>query len=97
VIKCHKNLLKQGVGQFALRSIILLILLEVGGVDHRTPTYKKGEKTDRSDYRDISLVSTTYKIVTNNLQSRLTPYTEEITGDHQCAFRRNRSTPDHTY
>jgi hypothetical protein len=27
--------------------------------------------------------------------SRLTPYTEEITEDPQCGFRRNRSTSDH--
>jgi hypothetical protein len=27
------------------------------------------------------------KILTNILLSRLTPYAEEITGDHQCAFR----------
>jgi hypothetical protein len=25
---------------------------------------------------------------------RLTPYAEEIIGDHQCGFRRNRSTTD---
>jgi sorting nexin-29 len=29
--------------------------------------------------------------------SRLTPYTEEIIGDHQCGFRRNRSTTDHIF
>jgi sorting nexin-29 len=27
--------------------------------------------------------------------SRLTPYAEEIIGDHQCGFRCNRSTTDH--
>ena len=30
------------------------------------------------------------------LPSRLTPYAEEISGDHQCGFRRNRSTIDYT-
>jgi sorting nexin-29 len=29
--------------------------------------------------------------------SRLTPYAEEIIGDHQCGFRRNRSTTDHIF
>jgi hypothetical protein len=29
--------------------------------------------------------------------SRLTPYAEEVIGDHQCAFRRNRSTTDHIF
>ena len=58
--------------------------------------YKKGDKTDCINYRVISLLPTTYKIVSNILLSRLTPYSEEIIGDHQCGFRRNRSTTDHT-
>jgi hypothetical protein len=35
-----------------------------------------------------------YKILSNILLSRLVPYIAEITGDHQCSFRRNRSTAD---
>jgi sorting nexin-29 len=38
-----------------------------------------------------------YKIVSNILLSRLTPYAEEIIGDHQCGFRPNRSTTDHIF
>jgi len=38
---------------------------------------------------------TTYKILSNILLSRLIPYAEEVIGDHQCGFRRNRSTTDH--
>jgi hypothetical protein len=29
--------------------------------------------------------------------SRLTPYVGEIIGDHECGFRRNRSTTDHIF
>jgi sorting nexin-29 len=61
------------------------------------PIYKKGDKTDCSNYRGISLLSTTYKILSNILFSRLTPYAEEIIGYHQCGFRRNRSTTDHIF
>jgi sorting nexin-29 len=61
------------------------------------PSYRKGDKTDCSDYRDVSLVSTTYKILSNILLSKLTPYAEEIIGDHQCGFRRNRSATDHIF
>jgi hypothetical protein len=61
------------------------------------PIYKKGDKTDCSNYRGISLSPTTYKILSNILLSRLTPYTREITEDHQCGFRRNRSTTDHIF
>ena len=46
--------------------------------------YKKGDKTDRSNSRGISLLSATYKILSNILLSRLTPYAEEIIVDHQC-------------
>jgi hypothetical protein len=36
--------------------------------------------------RGISLVSTAYNILSSILLSRLTPYAEEIIGDHQCGF-----------
>jgi len=61
------------------------------------PIYKKGDKTDCSNYRGISRLSTTYKIYSNILLSRINPYAEEIVGDHQCGFRRNRSTADHIF
>ncbi|PNF40966.1 hypothetical protein B7P43_G08814, partial [Cryptotermes secundus] len=51
------------------------------------PVHKKDDKTDCSNYRGISLLSTSYKIVSNILLSRLSPYTDEIIGDHQCGFR----------
>jgi hypothetical protein len=47
------------------------------------PIYKKGDKTDCRNYRDISLLSSTYKLLSNVLLSRLTPCAEEIIGDHQ--------------
>jgi len=54
------------------------------------PIDKKGDKTDCSSYRSLSLLSTTYKILSNILLSRLTlqqrrtfkfppsPWTEEF-------------------
>jgi hypothetical protein len=42
----------------------------------------------------ISLLPTSYKILSTILLSRLSPYIGEITGDHQCGFRHNRSTID---
>jgi hypothetical protein len=56
----------------------------VEGVDI-VPIYK-GDKTDCSNYRGLSLLPTTYKILSNILLSRLTSYAEEIIGDHQCGF-----------
>jgi hypothetical protein len=61
------------------------------------PTHKKGDKTDCSNYRGISLLSTSYKILSNILLARLTPYADEIMGDHQCGFRRNRLMIDQIF
>ena len=37
---------------------------------------------------------TTYKILSNILLSKLTPYAEKISGEHQRGYRNNRSTTD---
>ena len=42
-------------------------------------------------------MQTAYKILSNILLSRLTPYAKEIIGDHQCGFRRNRSSIAHIF
>jgi len=57
--------------------------------------YRKDDKIDCSNYRGISLLHTTYNILSNILLSRLTPYAEEIIRDYQCGFQCNRTTTDH--
>ena len=42
--------------------------------------YKKGDKTHCSNYRGTSVLSTTYKILSNILLSRLTPYARILLG-----------------
>jgi hypothetical protein len=59
--------------------------------------YKKGDKTDCNNYRGISLLSTAYRILSNILLARLTPYVNEVIGDHQCGFLRNRCTMDQIF
>jgi sorting nexin-29 len=61
------------------------------------PVHKKGDKIDCNNYRGISLLLTSYKMLSNILLSRLVPYIDEIIGDHQCGFRRNRSTTDQIF
>jgi len=56
------------------------------------PIYKKVDKTDCSNYNGISLLPTTYKILSNILLLRLTPYANEIIGDNESGFPHNRST-----
>jgi hypothetical protein len=50
------------------------------------PVRKQDDKTDCNHYCGISLLSTSYKILSNILLSRLSPYIYEIVGEHQCAF-----------
>jgi len=54
---------------------------------------KKGDKTDCSNYRGISLLLAAYNI----LVSRLTPHAEEIAEDHQFGFPLNRPTTDREF
>jgi hypothetical protein len=61
------------------------------------PIHKTGDKTDCNNYRGTSLLSTSYNILSNILLSRLSPYVDEIIGNHQCGFRRNRSTTDQIF
>jgi hypothetical protein len=42
------------------------------------PIYKKGVKTDCSNYMGISLLPTTHKILSNILLSKLIPYQKKL-------------------
>jgi hypothetical protein len=61
-------------------------LLEEWKESITVPTYKKGDKIDCSNYRGISILLTMYKILSNILLSRLTPYAEEVIGNHRCGY-----------
>ena len=59
--------------------------------------YKKGDTTDCSNYRGLSLFPTMYKILSNILLSRLTSYVQKMIEYHQCGMRCNWSTIDHIF
>jgi REP element-mobilizing transposase RayT len=61
------------------------------------PIHKKGDKTECSNHRGITLLSTSCKILSIILLARLTPYADEIICDHQCGFWRNRIMTDHIF
>jgi hypothetical protein len=50
--------------------------------------YKKKKRAIKltNNYRGISLLTTSYRILLNILLSRLSPYIDQIIGNHQCGF-----------
>ena len=62
-------------------------------------TCKIRDKSDRINYRGLSFFSTTYIILPNILLSGLMSYeyVGKLTVDHQCVFRGNRTSSDHTH
>jgi hypothetical protein len=98
VIKSYQKLFKQKSKYYGVHSVWNNEELPDQWKESITvPLHKKSDKTDCNNYRGISLLSTPYKILTNILLSRLSPYIDEIIGDHQCGFRRNRLTTDQIF
>ena len=56
--------------------------------------FKKGDKADCGNYRGISLLSTTGKVLARVLANRLLPLSEEVLPESQCGFRPSRGTAD---
>jgi hypothetical protein len=58
-----------------------------------------GRKSSGSglENREYGRRNPSHKMLSNILLSRLGPYIDEIIGDHQCGFRRNRSTTDQIF
>lgn len=54
------------------------------------PIYKKGDKSECGNYRGISLLNTTYKVLSLTILERLKPFVEEIEGEYQAGFKRNK-------
>ena len=59
--------------------------------------HKKGDRTDCTNYRGICLLSVGYKIFVKVLYKRLNAHCENILGDYQAGFRRNKSTINHIF
>ena len=57
-----------------------------------TPTHKKGDRTDKTNYRPISLLSTLSKIFERLLFYQIHTFTESILSKYQCGFRKGYSS-----
>ena len=61
------------------------------------PVLKKGDPTKCENYRGISLIAISYKILSTILCERLKPYTNTLIGQYQCGFRPGKSTIDQIF
>ena len=57
-----------------------------------TPAYKKGDKTDKSNYRPISILPAMSKIFERIIYKQLYTFFENILSKFQCGFRKNFSS-----
>lgn len=55
------------------------------------PLHKKGDKRDLNNYRGISLLPVTYKILSRLLLNRMEPLLDQHLGEYQAGFRKSRS------
>ena len=61
------------------------------------PIFKKGDPTNTENYRGISLLDTTYKVLSTAIINRIKKYASEIIGEYQCGFRKGKSTSDNIF
>ena len=59
--------------------------------------HKKGEKTECSNYRGLSLLSVGYKIFAKIIYNRLLPIYEQCIGPYQTGFRKGMGTIDNIF
>ena len=61
------------------------------------PIHKKGDPTTCANYRGISLLNISYKVLSSVLCERLKPIVNRLIGPYQCGFRPGKSTIDQIF
>jgi len=61
------------------------------------PVHKKGDRYVCSNYRGITLLDATYKVLSNVIYAKILPYAEHLVGEYQSGFKPNRSTIDQIF
>jgi sorting nexin-29 len=59
--------------------------------------HKKGDPLECHNYRGLSLLNTAYKVLSNILCRRISPYAEKAIGSYQCGFRKDRSNTEQIF
>jgi hypothetical protein len=73
--------------QFITKIWITETIPEESNMSMLCPMHKKDHITVCSNYKGISLLNITYKMLSNILFTRLSPYVEDVIGDYQSGFR----------
>ena len=76
------------------KQIIEKIALQMNG---EMPLFKKGDRREPRNYREISILNTCYKIYSKILNMKLQKYSEVFMTETQNAFRYGRSETDQTF
>jgi sorting nexin-29 len=61
------------------------------------PIFKKEDPTEVENYRGISLLDTSYKIMSLKILNRLENYATDIIGEYQNVLIRGKSTANHIF
>ena len=61
------------------------------------PIYKKGNSKECKNYRGISILNPTYKVLSKILCERLKPHVTKNIGRYHCGFMPKRSTTDQIF
>jgi hypothetical protein len=61
------------------------------------PLFKKGDRSDCSKYRGISLLTAWYKVYTRVIAGRLNPIIDALIAESQNGFRKGQSCTDSVF